>query len=73
MIQITRKRALELAMTAIGKEMDVALNDWRQYENNKSNSATTTKIYRDDGQARYSELAAALDYIERLARQKELL
>ena len=62
---ITRLRALELAMNCITKEMDVALNDWRQYENHKSLSATTTKIYRDDGQARYIELSAALEWFRK--------
>jgi len=62
--QITRARALELAQECIQKQMQVDYN----------------KLFPGMGQepdytsgARYEELAAALYFIENLARQKELL
>jgi len=69
MKQIDRKRALELAMECIQCEMKDAYNDIM---------LVNAMLYRDEKflQKRtehYAELAAALAYIENLARQKELL
>jgi hypothetical protein len=58
MKQITRKRALELAQEAIKQEM----------------LTYYPRIFTDEiAAALYAELAAALNFIETLARQKELL
>ena len=68
MKSITRARALELAMDAINFEMAQYLMDAQMIASNDKYGDYIHK--RAD---HYAELAAALNFIENLARQKELL
>ncbi len=61
---ITRKRALELAQECIQKQM--------QADYSKLFPGIDREPDYTSG-ARYAELAAALAYVENMARQKELL
>lgn len=60
---MTRKRALEIAQECIQKEMNAAYHqvNWK------------TRQYKQKYEGDYAELAAALAYIENMARQRELL
>jgi hypothetical protein len=64
---ITRKRALELAQQGIGRLMADA---YPRAHGSGVKHATPEKI--QEAIACYAELAAALAYIENMARQKEM-
>jgi len=69
MKQITRQRALELAIDALKRAMQPHAVAASIYAKDEENAPEFAKR----GNAHYAELAAALQYIETLARQKELL
>lgn len=66
---ITRKRALELAMEAINFEMGQYLKDAQMVAEDPEKYGA----YIHKRAARYGELAEALNFVENLSRQKELI
>jgi hypothetical protein len=69
MKHITRKRALELAIDALKRTMQPHAVAANIYARDQENAPEFAKRGADH----YAEYAAALAYIETLARQKELL
>ncbi len=77
---ITRKRALELAQECIAMAMErpyknlttttIVINSPEKFDEETVRISQENQPYY---QAKYAELAAALAFIENMARQKELL